>query len=184
MAQPVPSALVNAARSGSALEIEQLLQEVWPEAYRLAYSVVGDRETAQDAAQESCVILYRTIASLRDPGAFRAWFYRIVVREASRLKRRHVESNVRKEPAQHIEDRTTAFDVWRALSTLPQHLRDVIVLRYFEDLPSREIASILRINDGAVRFRLMAARRRLRPLLGDVFESASDSTTEVTTNAI
>ncbi len=67
---------------------------------------------------------------------------------------------------------------------LPQHLRDVIVLRYFEDLSSREIASILRINDGAVRFRLMVARRRLRPLLGDVFATSSDSTTEVTTNAI
>lgn len=81
MAQPVPSALVEAARSGSALEIEQLLQTVWPVAYRLAYSVVGDRETAQDAAQESCVILYRTVASLRDPAAFRTWFYRIVVRK-------------------------------------------------------------------------------------------------------
>ncbi|MGB6413535.1 MAG: sigma-70 family RNA polymerase sigma factor [Candidatus Cybelea sp.] len=184
MAQPVPSALVDAARCGSSLEIEQLLQAAWPVAYRLAYSVLGDRESAQDAAQESCVILYRTIASLRDPAAFRAWFYRIVVREASSLKRRHVELNVRKEPAQQIADRTTAFDVWRALSILPQHLRDVIVLRYFEDLPSREIASILRINDGAVRFRLMVARRRLRPLLGDLFETSSDSTTEVTTNAI
>lgn len=184
MAQPVSSALVEAARRGSPLDIDRLLEAVWPVAYRLAYSVVGDQQTAQDAAQESCVLLYRTIASLRDPGAFRAWFYRIVVREASRLKRRHVELKVRKEPAPQIEDRTTAFDVWRALSTLPQHLRDVIVLRYFEDLPSREIASILRINDGAVRFRLMAARRRLRPLLGDVFETTSDSITEVTTNAV
>jgi RNA polymerase sigma factor (sigma-70 family) len=183
MAQPVPSALVEAAKCGGAFEIERLLQAVWPVAYRPAYSVLGDRESAQDVAQESCVILYRTIASLRDPAAFRAWFYRIVVREASSLKRRHVESNVEKEPAQ-IEDRTAAFDVWRALSMLPQHLRDVIVLRYFEDLPSREIASILRINDGAVRFRLVVARRRLRRLLGDVFETSSDSATEVTTNAI
>jgi RNA polymerase sigma factor (sigma-70 family) len=185
MAQPVPRDLVEAARRGSALEIERLLQAVWPVAYRLAYSVLADRQTAQDAAQESCVILYRTIASLRDPAAFRAWFYRIVVREASSLKRRHFESSIGKEPAQQqFEDQTTALDVWRALSTLPQHLRDVIVLRYFEDLPSREIASILRIHDGAVRFRLMVARRRLRPLLGDVFEDSSDSTSEVTTNAI
>jgi RNA polymerase sigma-70 factor, ECF subfamily len=184
MAQPVPSELVEAARRGSALEIERLLQAVWPVAYRLAYSVLGDRETAQDAAQESCVILYRTIASLRDPAAFRTWFYRIVVREASSLKRRHLESNIGEEPAQQVEDRTTALDVWRALSTLPHHLRDVVVLRYFEDLPSREIASILRIHDGAVRFRLMVARRRLRPLLGDVFKDSSDSISEVTTNAI
>lgn len=184
MAHPVPSALVEAARCGGALEIERLLRVAWPVAYRLSYSVLGNREAAQDAAQESCVILYRTIASLRDPAAFRVWFYRIVVREASRLKRRHVESNAGKEPAQQSEDRTPAFDVWRALSTLPRHLRDVIVLRYFEDLPSRQIASVLRISDGAVRFRLMVARRRLRPLLGDIFEPSSDSTSEVTTDAI
>ncbi|HVR45205.1 MAG TPA: sigma factor-like helix-turn-helix DNA-binding protein [Candidatus Binatia bacterium] len=40
------------------------------------------------------------------------------------------------------------------------------MLRYFEDLSSREIASILRIHDGAVRFRLMVAKLRLRQLLG------------------
>jgi RNA polymerase sigma-70 factor (ECF subfamily) len=184
MAQPVASDVVEAARRGGGPEIESLLRAVWPDAYRLAYAIIGDRQAAQDATQESCVILYRTIASLRDAGAFHAWFYRIVVREASTLKRRRTESSIEREPTQEADDRTTALDVWRALGTLPQHLRDVIVLRYFEDLPSRDIAAILHINDGAVRFRLMAARRRLRPLLGDVFEDSSNSNTEVTTNAI
>jgi RNA polymerase sigma-70 factor, ECF subfamily len=184
MAQPVPNDLVEAARCGTTPGIERLVQAVWPDAYRLAYAVLGDRQAAEDAAQESCVILYRTITSLRDPSAFRAWFYRIVAREASNLKRRRAESNIEREPAQAADDRSTALDVWRALSTLPRHLRDVVVLRYFEDLPSREIAAILRIHDGAVRFRLMTARRRLRSLLGDLFEDSSDSASEVTTNAI
>ncbi|MGB8966420.1 MAG: hypothetical protein WCB99_12330, partial [Candidatus Cybelea sp.] len=48
MAQPVPSALVEAARCGSGLEIERLLQAVWPVAHRLA-SVLGDREAAQES---------------------------------------------------------------------------------------------------------------------------------------
>lgn len=175
--------LVDAARSGGTPEIERLLQAVWPDAYRLAYAVLGDRQNAEDAAQESCVILYRRISSLRDPLSFRSWFYRIVIREASHLKHRRAEPSIRSEPVQKADDRIAALDVWRALSTLPRHLRDVVVLRYFEDLSCREIASILRIHDGAVRFRLMVAKRRLRPLLGEVFTDSTDSAGEVMTNA-
>jgi len=95
------------------------------------------------------------------------WFYRIVVREASELKRRRARAEHATEPAPNIADQTASMDVWRALLALPQNLRDVIVLRYFEDLSSREIASVLRIPAGTVRFRLMIAKRRLHPLLSD-----------------
>ncbi len=180
----VPTGLVEAARSGGRPEIERLLQTIWPDAYRLAFAVLGDRPSAEDAAQEACVIVYRAITSLRKPAAFRTWFYRLVVREASRLKRQRSRTESASESATHDSDHAASIDIWRALSTLPQHLREVAVLRYFEDLPSREIASALRIHDGAVRFRLMVARRQLRPLLGEVFENAADTSNEVRTSAI
>lgn len=183
MADAVRADLVKAARAGGRAEIERLLQAIWPDAYRLAFAVLGDGPSAEDAAQEACVIVYRAIASLRDPTTFRTWFYRLVVREASRLKRRSRTESVSESVADD-PDRAASIDIWHALSTLPQHLRDVVVLRYFEDLPSREIASILRIHDGAVRFRLMVARRRLRALLGDVFENPADTSTEARISAI
>lgn len=80
-------------------------------------------------------------------------------------------------------DETASVDVWQALS-LPKKLRDVVVLRYFEDLSSREIASVLGVPDGTVRFRLMIAKRRLRPLLDDSFQNVTQATSEVRTNAI
>ncbi len=185
MVDSVPTGLVEAARSGGRAEIERLLQTIWPDAYRLAFAVLGNRQSAEDTAQEACVIVYRAIASLRDPAAFQTWFYRLVVREASRLKRqRSRTTESASESAAHDPDHAASIDIWRALSTLPQHLRDVVVLRYFEDLPSREIASALRIHDGAVRFRLMVARRRLRRLLGEVFENLADASSEVRTSAI
>lgn len=183
MADAVRADFVKAACSGGRAEIERLLQAIWPDAYQLAFAVLGDAPSAEDTAQEACVIVYRSIASLRDPTAFRTWFYRLVIREASRLKQRSRTETV-SESSTHDPDRAASIDIWRALSTLPQHLRDVVVLRYFEDLPSREIASILRIRDGAVRFRLMIARRRLRALLGEVFENSADSSNEARTNAI
>ena len=175
MALPVPLELVEAARGGGAGEIESLVQAMWPDAFRLARAILGDEQPAQDVAQEACIILYRTIGSLRSAGAFRTWFYRIVVRKAAELKRRRARISPEVEPQTSAVDQTVSLDIWRALATLPQHLRDVVVLRYFEDLSSREIASVLRIPDGTVRFRLMVAKRHLRPLLGDDTQNFSQA---------
>ena len=184
MPTSVAPELVEAARTGGRDEIEPLLRTVWPDAYRLARSILGEDQPAEDAAQEACIIVYRTIASLRSSAAFRTWFYRIVVREAAALKRRRT----RTEPAPYISavpnDHTAAIDVWRALSTLSHALREVVVLRYFEDLSSPEIASVLSIPQGTVRFRLMIARQRLRPLLNDYDERISHTSGEARTNAI
>jgi RNA polymerase sigma-70 factor, ECF subfamily len=170
---PAPQ-LVEAAIQGGPPEVEALIEAVWPDAYRLAYGILGERQSAEDVAQEACVVVYRTIASLRCAAAFRVWFYRIVVRRATEAKKRRdrIEPIIAENKVD--EDRSAMIDIWCALASLPPHLRNVIVLHYFEDLSSREIASILRIPDGTVRFRLMTAKRRLRPLLGDTPTAAAN----------
>ncbi len=184
MPKPVPIELVEAARAGGRDGIELLLAAVWPDAYRLARAVLGDEATAQDAAQEACIVLVRTIASLRSSTSFRSWFYRIVVRESAELKwKRSRIDPVREEPVDS-GDRAASLDIWRALGALAPKLREVVVLRYFEDLSSREIAAVLGIPAGTVRFRLMIATRRLRALLDDDTELFPQSPPEVRTNAI
>jgi RNA polymerase sigma-70 factor (ECF subfamily) len=184
MATLVPGELVDAARTGGRDEIEVLLRMVWPDAYRLARAILGEDQPAEDAAQEACIIVYRTIASLRTSAAFRTWFYRIVVREAAGLKRRRSRSEPAPDAAASAHDQTAPIDVRRALSGLGHKLREVVVLRYFEDLSSPEIASVLEIPEGTVRFRLMIARQRLRPVLGNYSERSSHASGEARTNAI
>jgi RNA polymerase sigma-70 factor (ECF subfamily) len=184
MATPVPAELVDAARTGGRDEIEMLLRTVWPDAYRLARAMLGDDQPAQDAAQEACIIVYRTIASLRTSAAFRTWFYRIVVREAAELKRRRSRTAPVPDAPASAPDQTASIDIWRALSGLGHKLREVVVLRYFEDLSSPEIAKVLGVPEGTVRFRLMIARQRLRPILGNYSERYSQSSGEARTNAI
>lgn len=184
MATPVPHELVEAARGGGPREVESLVEAAWPDAYRLALAILGDRSAAEDAAQEACIILYRSVSSLRSAGAFRVWFYRVVVRAASGLKRRRDRVEPATPAPSDVADHAASMDIWRALSALPQKLRDVVVLRYFEDLTSREIASVLRIPDGTVRFRLMIAMRHLRPLVGDRPEPLAHPAAEVRAHAI
>ncbi len=181
---PVPTELVETVRVGGSTQVEPLVEVVWPDAYRLAYAILGEKQGAEDATQEACIILYRTITSLRSTTAFRSWFYRIVVREDSEIKRRRARTEPASASIAPMIDETASIDVWRALSALAQNMRTVVVLRYFEDLSSREIGSILRLPDATVRFHLMIARRRLRPILGDAYEHVTHSASEVRTNAI
>ncbi len=162
-----PPELISAALTGDIAAIEQLVSAVWPGCFRLAATVIGDRSLAQDAAQEACVIVHRKVRSLRHADAFDAWLYRVVMREASRVRRKQPI------PADELLERcvagddTMALDVWRALRMLSPELRDVTVLFYFDDLKSEQIAAILGIPHATVRTRLARARERLRGILGD-----------------
>lgn len=167
MGRWAPPEVVSAAISGDVAAIERLVVDVWPGCFRLAASVLGDRGLAQDAAQESCVAVHRKIRTLRRADAFDAWLYRIVMREASRVRRRNasVDRPLFEDGFSH--EGTASIDVWRALSSLPAPQRDVVVLFYFDDLKTEEIAAILRVPHATVRTRLSRARDRLRDLLGD-----------------
>ena len=73
--------LVERARGGGDA-LEGLIAAVWPDAYRMARTILGDAGHAEDAAQEACARMARSLPELRDAGAFRTWMYRIVVNEA------------------------------------------------------------------------------------------------------
>jgi RNA polymerase sigma-70 factor (ECF subfamily) len=157
---------VAAARRGDANAITDLVRSVWPDAYRIAWSILQDHADAEDAAQDACARMMTTLASLRDPARFGVWFYRIVVNQARQKQREHLR---RRDLTQdtHVVGLTPdeRIDVARAIAALDPSLRIVIVLRYFYDLNSSEISAVLGINAVTVRWRLMRAHRRLRPLL-------------------
>ncbi|HLI97904.1 MAG TPA: RNA polymerase sigma factor [Candidatus Baltobacteraceae bacterium] len=160
----VPPELVEAAKSGQGNGMERLLETLWPHAYRIARSVVQNDALAEDAAQEACAIIYREIAQLRSADAFRAWAYRIVVREALRVAKHQAPvSGATESDAE--DDIDARLDTLRALAALSAELRAVAVLHYYADLSSAEIGSILRVPSATVRFRLSQARKRLKQIL-------------------
>jgi RNA polymerase sigma-70 factor, ECF subfamily len=166
MGRWAPAEVIASALSGDEAAVEALLRAIWPACFRLATMVTGDRALAEDAAQETCVIVHRKIRSLRRADAFDAWLYRIMMRESARVRDR--SGRVAEQTDRVVTtDETIALDVWRALGELSAELRDVTVLYYFHDLAGEEIAAALGISHGAVRVRLTRARERLRALLGD-----------------
>ena len=166
MGRWAPAEVIASAFTGNAIAVEELLVAIWPSCFRLATMVTGDRGLAEDAAQETCVIVHRKVRSLRRVEAFDAWLYRILMHESARIRRRsgHVTEQIDQST---LSNDDISGDVWRALGELSPELRAVTVLFYFHDLTGEEVAAALRISHGTVRVRLSRARKALRTLLGD-----------------
>jgi RNA polymerase sigma-70 factor, ECF subfamily len=148
-------------------ELDRLLTELWPQAYRIAFGILHDRQAAEDAAQDACALAACKVSTLKDPSVFRSWMYKIVANRAISLGRRY-------RPADALEaadacgvtsDPTDRLDLYRALAGLPLRQRAAVILHYYVGLSSVEIADACGFPPGSVRFQLMLARRALRKAL-------------------
>ncbi|MBV8748158.1 MAG: sigma-70 family RNA polymerase sigma factor [Candidatus Eremiobacteraeota bacterium] len=167
MGRFAPPEIVAAALS-NATAVEPLIAAMWPHCYRVAAAIIGEPRLAEDAAQEACACVYRSLRRIREPAAFDGWVYRIVVREATRIARRNRTAPTAAAPPPLCGgDDEASLDLWRALALLPPDLRAVVILFYFDDLPGDAIARILRVSPVTVRTRLARARQRLRGMLAD-----------------
>lgn len=149
--------------------LEQWVEAYQPTVYRAAYLVLRDPHTAEDVAQETFLRAYHAAPRLRPDSNVGAWLYRIAANTALnqlRSRRREVAA-VRRLGGEHTggpdpaELRATRSVVAEALDRLPDRLRVPVVLRYYLDLPERDIARELGVRPGTVKSRLHEARRQL-----------------------
>ncbi|HVL32400.1 MAG TPA: SigE family RNA polymerase sigma factor [Actinomycetota bacterium] len=142
---------------------------------RLAYLLTGDWGEAEDLAQETMVRMYRAWSRIQDRERPAAYARTVLVnRHRSLLRRARVET--KHAVARHPDIATPAIEmgedalvVWRALHELPVRERQVLVLRFYEDMPIAEIAEVLGIPIGTVKSLTHRAVGRLRERLGDTF---------------
>lgn len=142
---------------------------------RLRYYVrrlLASEADVEDALQDTWLSVVRKLHTLDDPGAFRAWLYRIARNHTfSRLRRtkREVPLESLDEqslPAQAAEDETSFADFDAAalhagLERLPPTQREVLTLRFLESLTYEDIASVVGCNVGTVRSRIHYGKRAL-----------------------
>ena len=175
--------LVLAAKEGNVEALHHLAESVWPQLFRIAYGITRSRATAEDATQEACAVILGSIGSLRRANAFRTWAIRIVVREARRAMRHELAQIENPIPDVRSNFVPELIDIAQALSQLPAKQREVVVLRYFADLNSKEIGEALEMPRGTVRFHLFLARRSLASLLAADYDSIRPSSQERTRDA-
>jgi RNA polymerase sigma-70 factor (ECF subfamily) len=156
------SALPEEARG-----FDNLIRPLLSSAYGLAYSILGDRESAEDAVQEAVAKAWRGMHRLRKGASSQAWFFTIVANQCRDVRRasRHTVLSLFDIPepkvADHAEVVARDLDLERALVRLSPKQRALLFLRYQMDMPPAEMAAVLGWPAGTVKSRLHRALRQL-----------------------
>jgi RNA polymerase sigma factor (sigma-70 family) len=161
--------LLEAARLGDTHALAQLLQAWQPDIRRYAFRhcLASD---VDDAVQETLLIMTRRLQSLRVLAALSSWLFQIVRRECRRLERRVFRLDPYDESKMEAwlttqSDDGVRTDLIRALESLPDHYREIILLRDFQEYTIREIATRLQLTTAAAKSRLHRARQLMREYL-------------------
>ena len=180
---------VRAFQAGDKTAFDALVLRHKDKLYNLCYWFLGDRQEANDSAQDVFIKVFRSLKKFRFESTFSTWLYRIAANTCkNRLKSsdfRYQKKRVRFDNPGEAEDGQYAWEIHdktpspmvelekkermmliqKAIASLPTDQRTVVVLRDIEGLSYEEVANIAGLNFGTVKSRLSRARQQLRKKL-------------------
>jgi len=155
--------------------------------YNLAYRMSNNPHEAEDISQEAFMRAYQSLARFNPSYKFSTWLYQItlnIIRDRFKKKELdyvsldaptetddsefyHQPADLTNDPEQIITQKENTQVIQQAILSLPLKYREVIVLRYLQDLSYIEVANILKLPTGTVKIRLYRAHEQLRKILAD-----------------
>lgn len=172
--------IVERALTGDAEAFGEIVRRWERRIFALAYGMLGREEDARDATQETFLAAFRNLRGFRGEAKVSSWLHRIAVNQCITRQRR---AKVRNEaaigdeeerhaasfsaplelsPARMAEGKENIDAVRRAVNSLPLDLRQVVLMKEFEELTFREIAEALDLPLSTVKSRLYTAMRQLQ----------------------
>ncbi|MDQ1707221.1 MAG: polymerase sigma-70 factor, subfamily [Pyrinomonadaceae bacterium] len=185
--------IVERALTGDAEAFGEIAQRWERRIFALAFGMLGREEDARDATQETFLAAFRNLRGFRGDAKVSSWLHRIAINQCITRQRR---ATVRKEsaldteaeknaasfatplshsPARVVEGRETTAAVRLAVNSLPVELRQVVVMKEFEELTFKEIADALDLPLSTVKSRLYTALKQLQLRLHKFGEAADRS---------
>ena len=135
-------------------------------AYRFAYSYAKNKEDAEDIMSESLLRAWKAIDTLRDERSMKPWFFKIISNTAvTYIKKKGAYIAMEDEDLERLEyteDKYNDYSFESMIKNLPEKYKEVIVLRFFEDMSLSQIAEILDLNENTVKTRLYRALKILK----------------------
>ena len=173
--------LVERAQAGDGEAFGEVVRRWERKIFALAYGITGSAEEARDATQETFIAAYRNLRGFRGEAQVSSWLHRIAVNQCiTRQRRARVRPETQLEegaepagarplwdgadanPVGAAESRQRAEAVRRAVASLPHELREVVLMKEFEELTFQEIADALQLPLSTVKSRLYTALKQLR----------------------
>jgi RNA polymerase sigma-70 factor (ECF subfamily) len=172
--------IVERALTGDAEAFGEIVRRWERRIFALTYGMLGREEDARDATQETFLAAFRNLRGFRGEAKVSSWLHRIAVNQCITRQRRAKVRNeaalddeqekdaakfsapLKYSPALSVESRQTTRAVRLAVNSLPLELRQVVVMKEFEELTFREIADALDLPLSTVKSRLYTALQQLQ----------------------
>lgn len=172
--------IVERALSGDAEAFGEIVRRWERRIFALAYGMLGREEDARDATQETFLAAFRNLRGFRGEAKVSSWLHRIAVNQCiTRQRRAKVRSEsaleeeqekdagsfatpLRLSPVRITERTQITHAVRRAVNSLPVELRQIVVMKEFEELTFKEISDILDVPLSTVKSRLYTALKQLQ----------------------
>ena len=151
--------------------IERLITQYQTSLLRLCYVQLQDQALAEDAVQETFLKAYKGFDSFRGDSSEKTWLTRIAVNTCRDFQRggwfKHTDRRVTPDmlPVGTVQPDTEDLDLSLAVMKLPRKMREAILLYYYQDMSTEEIAETLDIAQSSGSNRLRRGREKLRKLL-------------------
>jgi RNA polymerase sigma-70 factor (ECF subfamily) len=165
------TSLLSRARSGDREATELLVSRYLRDVYEMTARVLGDRDLAQDAAQDAFVNALGALHRFRGESSFKTWLLRIALNSARSIARRRGRrrevaiDGVEDLPDHAVDEVTRIVNADEAkLARLPEKQRMAVVLRLQQNLSYAEVAAALDCSEGAARVNYHLGVKRLREL--------------------
>ena len=164
--------LVELAKKGDKPAFDEVIRLCVPDLYRIAMSILRNKDDADDAVCETVAKAYENIHKLKDCAFFKTWIIRILINQSNTAYKKRNKIVYLHDVAGELpyEDVYDLGDdaLGKAVAGLDIELRTVITLYYFQDMRIKEIANALQIPQGTVKWRLSKAKSVLKKQLSEV----------------
>ncbi len=167
-------ALARDAIAGDRAAFGALLEAQYDFVFATAFKWCGNREDAEDVAQDVCVKLSRILKTYDGRAAFSTWLYRVVINAVYDLQRFRMRQNKQAQElkatamaqmAPSQEQSALTSELWAAVRALPDRQRDAMLLVYGEEKNHAEVAQIMDCRESTVSWHVHAAKKALKKLL-------------------
>ena len=183
--------LIKEAKKGNAQAFEKLIKQHEQKIYNLLLKMTNNREFAEDLFQETFLTVWKKIKSFKGNSEFSTWLYRIAVNTVLMKHRKKTINSVSfdtpiltstgeikrdfgddwsKNPLATLENKELKEELNKAIKSLPDKYRTVLVLRDIEYMSNEEVRKILKISIPSVKSRLHRARLFLRDRISKYFK--------------
>lgn len=156
------------AVKGDKHAFEEIVDEYYKDVYVFALGITGNVHDAMDVCQDSFIKAYHNLRKLKEVEKFKSWLFKITSNTAKDVFRRRKPEDFKSEDLKQVfseESLVQKLDLLSALMKLKTEYRQVLILKYFNDLKTKDIARIIKIPENTVKSRIRYALDQIKTVM-------------------